>query len=148
MFACVKNILKASLWASLGDSLRQGPSPPLLAKMVAGCNPLRKRTTSIVTSESNPMPMAANDMGMLLSSVATIFCTAFSSSKSLQGSGTARHWHRGQSILKLMMSCYHINTVDEQNPAPPLVLVFWKYLVGGFLARGFAFFDKFRTFQV
>merc|ERR1719327_1402171 len=40
------------------------PSPALLARMAAGCNPLCRRKPSTVTSESNPMPMAANDMGV------------------------------------------------------------------------------------
>jgi hypothetical protein len=43
-----------------------GPISPRLARMVAGCNPLRKRTPSIIPSDSNPMHMADKDMGLLL----------------------------------------------------------------------------------
>jgi hypothetical protein len=50
-------------------------SPALLARTVAGCNPRRKRIPSIATSESKPMLMAANDMGLLLL-LASSFCTA------------------------------------------------------------------------
>jgi hypothetical protein len=57
-------------------------SAPLLASTVAGCNPLRMRTPSTITSASNPTPMADNVLGVLLP-LANSFCTAFSSSSVL-----------------------------------------------------------------